>query len=52
MIKDCQLLKKMCIRDSPSSSDDNYFGYGGLAVDKNNPKAIVVSSLNSWWRCV
>ena len=33
----------------PSSSDDNYFGYGGLAVDKNNPKSIVVSSLNSWW---
>ncbi len=33
----------------PSSSDDNYFGYGGLAVDKNNPNIIMVTSLNSWW---
>lgn len=33
----------------PSSSKDNYFGYGGLAVDAQNPKDIVVTSLNSWW---
>lgn len=33
----------------PSSSDDDYFGYGGLAVDSQNPKTLVVSSMNSWW---
>ncbi|MBM7843479.1 cellulose binding domain-containing protein [Herpetosiphon giganteus] len=33
----------------PSSSADNYFGYGGLAVDAQNPNTLVVSSLNSWW---
>jgi hypothetical protein len=33
----------------PSSSSDNYYGYGGLAVDAQNPNTIMVSSLNSWW---
>lgn len=33
----------------PSSSADNYFGYGGLAVDAQNPNTLLVTSLNSWW---
>lgn len=33
----------------PSSSSDNYFGYGGLAVDAQHPNTIVVATLNSWW---
>ncbi|QRN94438.1 xyloglucanase [Archangium violaceum] len=33
----------------PSSSSDNYFGYGGLAVDARNPNTIMVATLNSWW---
>ncbi len=26
-----------------------YFGYGGFAVDPQNPKVIMAASLNSWW---
>ncbi|HEX3045298.1 MAG TPA: cellulose binding domain-containing protein [Bacillota bacterium] len=33
----------------PSSSSDDYFGYGGLAVDAQNPNTLMVASLNSWW---
>ncbi|MGB4492561.1 MAG: dockerin type I domain-containing protein [Halanaerobiales bacterium] len=33
----------------PSSSEDNYFGYGGLAVDRNNPDILMVATMNSWW---
>nr|WP_238162618.1 X2-like carbohydrate binding domain-containing protein [Cohnella sp. AR92] len=33
----------------PSSSTDNYYGYGGLAVDKQHPNTIMVATLNSWW---
>ena len=33
----------------PTSSNDNYFGYGGFGVDANNPDAIIVATLNSWW---
>jgi hypothetical protein len=33
----------------PSSSSDNYFGYGGLTVDAQNPNVIMVAALNSWW---
>jgi hypothetical protein len=33
----------------PSSSTDNYFGYGGLTVDAQNPNTVMVSALNSWW---
>ncbi|WP_339243018.1 X2-like carbohydrate binding domain-containing protein [Paenibacillus sp. FSL R5-0517] len=33
----------------PSSSTDNYFGYGGLAVDAQNPGTLMVATLNSWW---
>lgn len=32
-----------------SNTNDNYFGYGGLAVDAQDPNTLVVSSLNSWW---
>ncbi|CAM4372160.1 X2-like carbohydrate binding domain-containing protein [Paenibacillus tarimensis] len=33
----------------PSSSTDNYFGYGGLALDEQQPGTLMVSALNSWW---
>ncbi|WP_339277391.1 X2-like carbohydrate binding domain-containing protein [Paenibacillus sp. FSL W8-0426] len=33
----------------PSSSADNYFGYGGLAVDAQEPGTLMVATLNSWW---
>ena len=33
----------------PSSSADDYFGYGGLAVDARAPNTIMVAALNSWW---
>ncbi|KAI8805983.1 hypothetical protein BJ742DRAFT_901206 [Cladochytrium replicatum] len=33
----------------PSSSSDNYFGYGGLTVDWQNPSVIMTVTLNAWW---
>lgn len=33
----------------PSSSSDNFFGYGGLAVDAQRPDTLMVSALNLWW---
>jgi len=33
----------------PSTSADDYFGYGGLAVDAQSPNTLMVSALNSWW---
>ncbi|MDF2987927.1 MAG: xeg74 [Eubacterium sp.] len=33
----------------PSSSSDNYYGYGGLAVDAQNPDTIMIATLNCWW---
>ena len=33
----------------PSTSGDDYFGYGGLAVDAQNPNTLMVAALNSWW---
>jgi xyloglucan-specific exo-beta-1,4-glucanase len=33
----------------PSSSADDYFGYGGLSVDAQHPQTLMVSALNSWW---
>lgn len=37
---------------SPVPSTDtanDYFGYGGLAVDAQHPSTIMVAALNSWW---
>lgn len=34
---------------SPSSGTDNWYGFGGLAVDAQNPDTVMVSSLNAWW---
>src|SRR5947207_7829843 len=39
-------------RISPVPSTDtanDYFGYGGLSVDAQNPNVLVVAALNSWW---
>lgn len=33
----------------PSTSADDYFGYGGLAVDAQHPDTLMVASMNSWW---
>jgi xyloglucan-specific exo-beta-1,4-glucanase len=32
-----------------SSSTDDYFGYGGLAVDAQHPNTLMIATLNSWW---
>jgi hypothetical protein len=39
-------------RISPVPSTDtsnDYFGYGGLTIDRQHPTTIMVSALNSWW---
>ncbi|MFL6144593.1 MAG: cellulose binding domain-containing protein [Labedaea sp.] len=33
----------------PSSSADDYFGYGGLTIDRQNPNTIMVATQISWW---
>jgi xyloglucan-specific exo-beta-1,4-glucanase len=33
----------------PSSSSDDYFGYGGLTIDRQHPNTIMVASQISWW---
>jgi hypothetical protein len=33
----------------PSSSDDDYFGYSGLTVDRLHPSTIMVGTQVSWW---
>jgi len=33
----------------PSSSSDNYFGYSGLTIDRQNPGTIMVATQISWW---
>jgi hypothetical protein len=34
----------------PSTNpNDNYFGYSGLTVDRQNPNTIMVSAYSSWW---
>ncbi len=32
-----------------SDTSNDYYGYGGLAVDLQHPGTIVVASVNSWW---
>jgi xyloglucan-specific exo-beta-1,4-glucanase len=34
---------------SPVTAANDYFGYGGLAVDMEHPGTIVVASVNSYW---
>lgn len=34
---------------SPTTVPDNWYGFGGLAVDAQNPNTVMVSSLNAWW---
>ena len=33
----------------PSDSEDNYFGYGGLTIDRQNPDTLMVTTQISWW---
>jgi xyloglucan-specific exo-beta-1,4-glucanase len=33
----------------PSSSSDDYFGYSGLTIDRQNPKTLMVATQVSWW---
>ncbi|MEA3182979.1 MAG: xyloglucan-specific exo-beta,4-glucanase [Gammaproteobacteria bacterium] len=37
------------ISPDPTSSTNVWFGYGGLAVDAQNPNVVMVSALNQWW---
>jgi photosystem II stability/assembly factor-like uncharacterized protein len=32
-----------------SNTNDNYFGYSGLTIDRTNPKTIMVATQISWW---
>lgn len=32
-----------------TDNGDDYFGYGGLAVDAQHPDTLMVATLNSWW---
>ena len=32
-----------------SNTNDNYFGYSGLSVDRQNPNTIMVTGYSSWW---
>jgi len=32
-----------------SDSNNNYFGYSGLTVDRQKPGTLMVASYNSWW---
>ncbi|MFC9087669.1 cellulose binding domain-containing protein [Nocardiopsis dassonvillei] len=33
----------------PSGSEDNYFGYGGLTIDRQDPDTLMVATQISWW---
>ncbi|MEV1288006.1 cellulose binding domain-containing protein [Micromonospora sp. NPDC049679] len=33
----------------PSSSADDYFGYSGLTIDRQNPNTLMVATQVSWW---
>src|SRR6266567_1603110 len=32
-----------------TNTNDDFFGYGGLAVDAKHPQTLMVTALNSWW---
>ncbi len=32
-----------------SNTNDNYFGYSGLSVDRQHPNTIMVTGYSSWW---
>ncbi|QUL57309.1 xyloglucanase [Paenibacillus tritici] len=34
---------------SPSTGADNFYGFGGLALDAQHPNTLMVASLNAWW---
>ncbi|MEK3735555.1 X2-like carbohydrate binding domain-containing protein [Paenibacillus sp. FSL E2-0230] len=34
---------------SPTTGTDNWYGFGGLALDAQHPNTLMVSSLNAWW---
>ncbi|RCV49492.1 beta propeller repeat protein [Marinitenerispora sediminis] len=33
----------------PSDDEDNYFGYSGLTIDRQDPETIMVATQISWW---
>lgn len=33
----------------PSTSADNFFGYSGLTIDRQNPKVLMVGTQVAWW---
>ncbi|MFC3998403.1 WD40/YVTN/BNR-like repeat-containing protein [Nocardiopsis sediminis] len=33
----------------PSESEDSHYGYGGLAIDRQNPGTLMVATQISWW---
>ncbi len=32
-----------------SNTNDNFFGYSGLSVDRQNPNVVMVTAYSSWW---
>ena len=32
-----------------SNANDNFFGYSGLSIDRQNPNTIMVTGYSSWW---
>ena len=32
-----------------TDTENNYYGYGGLAVDAQHPNTVMVATLNAWW---
>ena len=37
------------IPSSPDPNGDNYFGYAGLSIDRQNPNIVMVTAYSSWW---
>ena len=32
-----------------TNTNDNYFGYSGLSIDRQNPNIVMVTGYSSWW---